>query len=197
MKKIFVVMLFLPLLNLKGQSFEKSQVDLNLGLGLGNSFARSGAYRSIPVINASLEVGITDAISLGGYLGFAGATWRYSGTAWCNNGANSGYYNYEDEYRWSFFLTAVRCGYHFAEFIPNDKIDLYLGLMLGNNYARYTFHTSDPCPSHVKGYGSGYGGFFWSGYAGCRYRFTDKIGAFAELGYGVSYLNVGVNFKLK
>ncbi len=36
----------------------------------------------------------------------------------------------------------------------------------------------------------------WSIFLGTRYYFTEKIGAFAELGYGFYNLNLGVTFKL-
>ncbi len=32
-------------------------------------------------------------------------------------------------------------------------------------------------------------------YVGARYYVTDKLGIMAELGYGVSVLNVGVSYK--
>jgi hypothetical protein len=36
----------------------------------------------------------------------------------------------------------------------------------------------------------------WSLFLGARYFFTEKIGGFAELGYGFYNLNLGVTFKL-
>ena len=38
--------------------------------------------------------------------------------------------------------------------------------------------------------------FDWSLFLGARYFFTEKIGGFAELGYGFYNLNLGVTFKL-
>ena len=39
-------------------------------------------------------------------------------------------------------------------------------------------------------------GIHWSLFLGGRYFFTEKIGGFAELGYGFYNLNLGVTFKL-
>lgn len=40
------------------------------------------------------------------------------------------------------------------------------------------------------------GGPGFSGFIGGRYFFNNKLGVYAELGYGVSTLNAGVAFKL-
>jgi len=196
MKKFFLIVLLPAVMGLNAQSFEKGQMDLNIGLGFGTPFA-GGHYRAFPPLSASLEVGVTDAISIGGYLGYTSATWRSTGTDWCKNGPNWVSYQYQDDYRWSFYIFGVRGAYHFAEFVKNDKVDLYLGAMLGYNYATYTYKTNEPCRNNVVYGGPSYGGVAWSLYVGCRYRFTEKVGAFAELGYGISYLSLGVNFKLK
>lgn len=191
-----ILLLLLPVM-MGAQSFEKKQVDLNLGLGLGNTFAASGHYRAMPPISAAIEYGVTDDISIGGYLAFATAAWRYTGRDWCNNGNNSGYYDYTDEYRWTYYIVGVRGAYHFGRFIKEDKLDLYAGLLLGNNFAHYNFSSNDPCSNHHSDtYAQSYGGFIFGGFVGARYRFTEKVGAFAEFGYGIAYLTIGVNFKL-
>lgn len=198
MKKLKLFVLTLLPFMAGAQSFQKSQLDLNLGVGIGSTFATAN-YRNAFPVSASLDYGVTDNISVGGYLGFATAAWKFYGWDYCNygNGAGNRFY-YEDTYRWTYYIVGVRGAFHFAEFIKNDKVDLYAGLMLGDNIAHSTWSTNSPCPDH--GYywgGSSQGGFIFSGFAGCRYRFTDKVGVFAEIGYGVSYLNLGVNFKFQ
>lgn len=189
----------LPLLA-AAQSFKKSQLDLNLGIGLGSTFYGAGTWKHFAPVSASLGYGVTDQISLGGYLGYAAASWRWAGSDYCNNGngVGGGYYTYEDIWRWRYYMIGVRGAYHFAEFIPEEKIDLYLGLLLGANIASGSFTSTAPSwcerPSYTIRSG---GGFLFAGYAGCRYRFTETVGAFAELGYGVSWLTIGVNFRLQ
>jgi hypothetical protein len=182
------------------QSFSKGQKDLNIGIGLGSRYYTHAFsnYSSTPVFSLSMDVGITDDISLGGFFGFAGSRWEYSGTDFCNsgNGGGGGFYNYTDSYKWHFFMLGVRGAYHFAKYIENDNVDLYAGLMLGDNFATYTFSTNAPCPEHHAFYSNSYyGGFIFTGFVGCRYRFKENLGAFAELGYGVSYLTLGLNYK--
>jgi hypothetical protein len=197
MKKIILALLLLPLLS-AAQSFKTGQLALNLGVGFGTTFIGSGTYNRIPPISASLDYGLTDQISLGGYFGFSGASWRWTGSDYCNNGngVGGGFYAYEDIYRYRYYIFGVRGAYHFAEFIDNDKVDLYLGLMLGFNAATSKFTTTSPCPRPAYVFNSG-GGFIFSAFAGCRYRFTEQFGAFAELGYGIAVLNIGLNVKLR
>ena len=35
-------------------------------------------------------------------------------------------------------------------------------------------------------------GFRWAWFVGARYYFVESMAAFAEIGYGVSYLNAGI-----
>jgi hypothetical protein len=187
---------------LNAQSFTKGQKDLNIGIGFGSRYYTRASfysnYSSTPVISIALEVGVTEEISVGGYFGFASSKWEYSGGDFCNNGNGNGggFYNYTDTYHWNFYMLGVRGAYHFAKLIQNDKIDLYAGAMLGDNFARYTFSTTAPCPEHHAFYGTSYyGGFIFTGLLGCRYHINEHFGAFAELGYGVSYLTAGLNYK--
>lgn len=170
-------------------SFGQGQKDLNIGLGLGSNFYRS-AQSSLPVIGASFDYGITNEISLGMYLGITGATYNYYGTIACNNSL----YNYEETYKWSFMLIGFRGAYHFQKFIVNTKVDLYAGLTIGYDQARFKYSSNSPCL--INGiYGSSRSKAFFSGFAGCRYRFNDHFGAFGELGYGISYLTLGLNYR--
>lgn len=185
---------------LKAQSFAKGQKDLDIGVGLGSRYythsSLYASYSSTPVMSVALDFGITDEISLGGFFGFASTKWQYTGTDYCGNGNNGVFYTYTDSYKWNFFMIGVRGAYHFSKFIDNDKVDLYVGLMLGDNYAKFSYTTNAPCNEHQSFYNSNlYGGFIFTGFAGCRYRFNDHVGAFAELGYGVSYLTLGLNYK--
>jgi hypothetical protein len=173
------------------QSFQKGQTDINLGIGLGNIIVEPGSINVLPPVSASVEFGITNDISLGGYAAFTGASRTYQG--WENCGNIDHYYT--DTYRWSYFILGVRGAYHFGRFIKIDKLDMYAGLMLGNDFAHDSYSTSSICSDHVAYISPTYGGFVFSLYGGARYRFTNHFGVFGELGYGISYLNVGLNFK--
>lgn len=82
----------------------------------------------------------------------------------------------------SLTIMTVRGAYHFGEFIKNDQLDLYAG-------AELFFALS----------GGGSGTVF-SLMPGARYYFSDNIGAFSELGLGLSggggtQFRLGVAFK--
>ncbi|RYZ36281.1 MAG: hypothetical protein EOP49_32750 [Sphingobacteriales bacterium] len=175
MKKLFSSLLVMSLLLVGTQSFaqyQKGDKLLNAGIGL------SSYYGGGLPIGASFEVGITDEISVGAQLDFY--TWSYN---W-----GSGY-----KYRYTFLPIAVRGSYHVNELLNlnNEKLDLYGGVALG--YYISSFKDN-----------SGYSGFYDNAYGnqvlfgihlGGRYYFKPNVGAFAEVGYGVSALKLGVTFK--
>lgn len=193
--KITILLLSGGTFVIKAQSFQKKQMDLNLGVGLGNTIVAGGGTNVFPPLSVSVEYGITDDISIGGYLGFTGASYNFSGWENCGKGNGNGQY-YTDTYKWSYFILGARGAYHFGRFIKVDKLDVYAGLMLGDDFAHYSYSTTSTCPDHIRYSSPTYGGFVFSVYGGARYRFTDHVGVFGELGYGIAYLNIGLNLKL-
>ena len=86
--------------------------------------------------------------------------------------AIGGYIGY---YKGMSYHYGLRGIYHY-NFDLDDNLDLYGGLML--SYASYASN------------------IYFSLFVGGRYYFTNNVGVFMELGYGISYLTVGLNFKL-
>jgi hypothetical protein len=156
---------------------------VNVGLGIGNiGYTGSGWKTTIPPLSASFEMGIKDGvlekgvIGVGGYLGLAGYKWTYSG--------------FGTEYGWKYtnFILGARGTFHYPLI---DKFDTYTGLLIGYEIVSVTEFGVN------TGWGSANGsGIIWSWYAGGRYYFTEKLGAMVELGYGITYLNLGVCLKL-
>ncbi len=176
----------------KAQSFQKGQLDIDLGLSLDNTYIGPGSTGFFPPLCASVEYGITRDISLGGYLGIAGATYNYYGY---DGNPHYAQQSYTDTYSWIYLIAGVRGAYHFARLIPIPKLDVYAGLMLGNDFAHSSYSTTSADPAHVPSQEQAYGGFVASVFGGARYRFTDHFGVFAELGFGCTVFNTGVNFK--
>jgi len=180
-------------------TFHKGQLDFNIGVGFGRGryyyrgFNSSYRYTVTPPISLSLDYGITKNVSIGGLFAFTKAKLTYDGNNWHSN---NGYYDYRDTYSWSYYIVGVRAAFHFSEYIKVENLDLYGGIMLGNNFAVYKYTTTDPYYNHNSGTYSSQGGFIWGLYAGGRYMFTEKIGVFGEFGYGLTYGNVGLNIKL-
>ncbi len=155
----------------------------SLGIGFGGTLysglAGSGVSRT-PAFSVSYERGIVDhlwddrsVIGVGGILGYAHASYDYSGWGWSSNS----------------FVIGARGALHYA-FL--DKLDTYTGLMLGYNIASTTWNGAG---SELWGGSDSFGGFEWSWFVGARYYFTDQFAAFAELGYGIAILNIGVSMK--
>jgi hypothetical protein len=84
-----------------------------------------------------------------------------------------------------------KSSYHFS---TSDKLDPYVGAIIGYNIASVTAEK----PAGYVGPDlpeASAGGFIIGGHLGARYMFTDKLGAFGELGYGIAYLQLGVTAK--
>ncbi len=164
-------------------TFKVGDKVVNVGLGIGNvHYSGSGYKTQIPPLSASFEMGVKDGIlekgliGVGGYLGYASYKWT---SVW--NG---------DEYGWKYsnFILGARGTFHYPLI---DKLDTYSGLMLGYEVVSVS-EIGVP-----TGWGSANAsGFIWSWYAGGRYYFTNKIAGMLELGYGITYLNLGVAIKL-
>lgn len=124
-------------------------------------------YGSGLPVGASFEVDLKDQLSVGGSFDYL----RYSG----------GY---------TIIYAGARGSYHFAKLldIPNKKFDPYAGATLGFRHFSYT---------NVYGYDYGdyNSGLFLGAHLGARYYFSDKVGGFAEVGYGISALKLGITAR--
>lgn len=175
MKKVIflAVMAVLGLSPMYAQQMNVGSNAANLGIGFGSSLNGLGSGR--PAISASFERGLWEAgpgvISLGAYVGNTGYTYK-----------SSGY-----KYKWNYTIVGARGAYHFNGITSVPQLDPYGGAMIGYNIVSYS--GSD---EYSGSYGSG---MEFSLFVGSRWFFTDNIAAFVELGYGVSYLNLGIAFK--
>lgn len=172
MKKLIIALFCLALIATTAEAgpYKAGTKDLNLGIGLGSSLYGDAV---IPPISASLDFGYNKDISIGGYLGFA--TTSYGIGDW--------------EWNYTHIIIGARGAYHFYN---EDKIDAYGGLMLGYNI----ISVSEPDGYSGLGYTAESSHVTWNLFLGARYNFNPKISAFAELGYGISYLTLGVSFKI-
>lgn len=160
----------------QAQPFQQGTNILQAGIGIGGNLGGLGTGR--PAISVSYEKGVWDiggpgVVSLGGYIGNTG--FKYS---------SSGY-----SQSWNYTVVGVRSAYHYNGFTEAPNLDVYGGAMLGYNVVSYKVTGGYTGPN---AYGSGLG---LSLYIGGRYFFSENLGAFAELGYGVSTLNVGIAYK--
>ena len=169
----------MSIISVKAQTYSKNTNVISAGVGLGSSIAGYTYGSQTPAISLQYERGLFEAgpgvISLGGYLGFK--SYKYS-------------YDYSGQHyssKWKYTIIGVRGAYHLTQ-LKVENLDLYGGLMLSYNNVSF----SDNSGNATASYGSAAG---FSAFVGGRYYFAKKIGVFAELGYGVAYVNAGVALK--
>ncbi|MEO1514459.1 MAG: hypothetical protein AAFV95_05580 [Bacteroidota bacterium] len=164
--------------NMQAQ-FDNNTMVAQAGFGLGGY---SHNYSSqTPVISLAFEKGFKEDIGpgnigIGGQLGYKSGRYDYS--------------SFESRYSWTYryIMAAGRAVYH-PDFAQSEKFDAYAGLTLGLYFL--DFGSND---IGVAGYNRTH--LLLGAVVGCKYYFTDKVGAYAELGYGLGYLNLGVAYKL-
>ncbi|HEY1022182.1 MAG TPA: outer membrane beta-barrel protein [Flavisolibacter sp.] len=147
---------------------------LNAGIGLG-SYGLSGTG-GIPLV-ASFEHGFTKNISAGGTLGFIQQ-------------------KFSSDWKYTYLMIGARGSYHLNEAfkIANPNVDVYAGA--GLLYRRFSVkYAHDDVDNQEFDLNSSGGDFTVQLHAGARYFFNSKVGAFAELGYGISPLQLGVSVK--
>lgn len=155
-------------LDVKGTNF------LNAGIGLG-SYGLSGTG-GLP-ITASFEHGFTKNISAGATVGFIQKKYAF-------------------DWKYTYLLFGARGSYHLNEAlkIANPNVDVYAGA--GLLYRRYSFKYTHNEPDMEEYHLNSSGGEIdFELHAGARYFFNSKVGAFAELGYGISPLQLGISLK--
>lgn len=147
---------------------------LNAGIGLG-TYGLSGTG-GLPLV-ASFEHGITSNIGVGVEASFIqknfGAGWKYT-----------------------YLVFGARGSYHFNEAlnVSNPNLDVYGGA--GLLYRHFSFNGKDYYSGEPSyDYSSSGGDLTIDLHAGARYLFSERVGGFAEVGYGISPLKLGVSFK--
>ena len=183
MKKIlilFVAVTFsLTQLVAQESTFSKGDKVLNLGIGLGSTrYSGFGYTGQVPPLSVSYEVGVVDnviekgSIGVGGYLGYSSQKWESSGYGW----------------KYTNFILGARGSFHYPLV---DKLDTYTGLMLG-----YNISTSKAIGTPLIDDTYSGGGIITAWYLGGRYYFKETFAVMAELGYGISYLTLGISLKM-
>jgi hypothetical protein len=184
-KAISILLIFITFYGYSQENlFKNEDKIINLGIGFG-SLNYSGSYYStqVPPISASFELGILDnildkgSVGIGGYVGYASYKWEYSwyGSTW--------------GYKYTNFIVGPRASFHYPLL---DKLDSYSGLMVG-----FEFVSGKEFGNAISGTTNDISsGLIYQWYAGARYYVTDNFAGMFELGYGISYFNIGIAYKL-
>lgn len=174
MKKLFLLVLVTSSIALTSQTFAqfaKGDKIVNLGVGI------SGLG-----VNAAAEFGIADNIGVGAFFAYERRTFSYL------------YGSLGGNYGRSEITVGARAAYHLGEVLKLDnKLDPYVAAGLGawiytNPYADYDFNRNEYVTrSYVLP------SFLFR--VGTRYAFSEKLGGFADIGTGGSWIQAGVSFK--
>lgn len=147
------------------------------------------------------DIVVGGRVALGGV---AGASFGFSGIAEYGIGDNLGigafvgYSGYKEtfpfyEYSYANILVLGSVNYH-QDFLKIQNLDTWGAISLGYNVASAkataTGGSNLPIPSVSAG------GFVWGVTANARYYFTPNLALSASLGYGLGYLQIGIDYKL-
>ncbi len=180
-----------------GPAFGEGSKVLNVGLGFGNHYYAYRGYgynvRRTPEFSLSYEQALKNKLGpgylgLGAYMGFQAASYK-----------NEDYYFHNQRYyyqhNYQYWHIAARGVYH-ADALIFEKGEIYFGAMLGLRYQSYKYTSDNPDPDALL-YEVSSSDIYptFSILAGGRWYFTPAAALFAELGYGISYLTLGVSFK--
>ncbi len=171
---------------LQAQQLEKGAHVLTPGFGIGGVYPVFSSVNSqIPLFGISYEYGAFDhlgpgSLGIGGLAGYKAfkRTERFDGDSY-----------YE---KLHYIIIGVKGSYHYNPFPKVDRLDPYAGLMLSVNIPDYANNYS-PKYSYLENKYRAY--LAGTVYLGCRYYFTENIGAFAEASFGITFFSLGMNFK--
>lgn len=176
-KALFFIAVILMAATSRAQPFQVGTNVVNAGIGIGTHLGGVGKAR--PAIIASFEhgkweVGGPGVISLGGYIGNTGHSYRVA----------------DFSYKWSYIVLGARSAYHYNGIQNLPELDLYGGLMLSYSVGITKAKGDEALPKSTVG-----GGLGFSGFIGGRWFFNPSWGAYAEIGYGASTLSLGASYK--
>ncbi|MBS1652055.1 MAG: hypothetical protein JSU07_08615 [Bacteroidetes bacterium] len=180
-------------------AFEKGTNMLGAYVGLGsrysfNTIGTGYSSSATPWLGVTFDngtFGLPDpkmTISIGGMIGFQHASQSWQTSYYDQNSLSI--VNATDSWSYNFITLGPRGAFHYTW----EKAEVYGGLMIGYSIVSSKFsstYANAGTQTASAASGVGYGLF-----AGGRYLFTKGFGVYGELGYGTSYLNIGLCFKL-
>jgi len=163
---------------------------INFGFGPGTNW--QGAYGSgfLPAGQVAVEVGMWEVgpgvITLGGEVG--GTFYSFTGTDSRYGPGTSYKYNHTE------LVIAARGAYHYGWNVQG--LDTYGGVAAGPRFTIFSYQLPASYTGPVIGEPTsvGYGGGV---FMGASYFFTELLGVNAELGFNITYVQIGMVFKIR
>lgn len=182
--------------------FDENSHVINIGVGFG-----SRAYRAL-YLGGAYSYGRTPAISItyeqpwkqklgpgylgvGAYFGFQNEHFKYDYAYYNSSWVLNTYYY---KHSWNHFMVAARGVYHW-DVLNSKKAEVYGGVIIGMRFQTHSYETNDPGNKDPYAYSQSFAYPVYSVFAGARWYFAQNFGLFAEVGYGISYANVGLSIK--
>jgi hypothetical protein len=167
--------------------FRPGTTMLNLGLGAGSGLGYGSYYGTLsasPSLSLSAERGVAEGIGpgiigVGGLLGYKAYHYDYPGTGYKST--------------WTNVLLAARGTYHY-NVLAIPSLDTYGGVSLGLRFEHHNDTYFNSLPER-RNYSANKAYLITGVFAGARYFLTDKLGAFAEVGYDINYLKLGLTAR--
>ncbi len=187
-----------------GQAFDASTKIISLGIGGSSMYHIQSGYNAgysnsyfSPITG---EFTVQGEFAVHKYVG-VGFTAGIGGRAAGGAAFGYGYVGYYTGWYSEFNIPiGAVANFHFYQLIADkvggnlhaDKLDIYAGLNLGTGVAIHPGYTDYYGNKHTYVDALAFGGV----QAGARYYFTPKIAVFGEFGWGKTWANAGVTFKL-
>jgi len=172
-------------------------INVGIGFGGGRYYRYKGgvgySYRVSPAFSLSYEQAIKEKLGpgflgVGAYFGYQHASFQYDNYYYKGN-------QYYYRHNWNYMIIAARGAYH-LDVLNTKNAELYFGGIIGMRFQTYSYQSNSNDPDvHLYKLNNR---FVYPGaslFVGGRWYFVPQAALFAELGYGISYLNGGVSFK--
>lgn len=175
------------LINAQSKELKSGDLQLGLGIGLIPTYAADGGHVNVPPVSAKLTYQFNQKFSLGGFVAYS------STTSQKKNYPDGTTRTYDSEQ----LMFGIRPAVHVNRF---KSWDVYGGFMLGysvptvNEDINYPAETNrdDLQPTFSR---PAENKFLYSGFIGATYYLSPNLGINGEVGYGISLLNLGINYK--
>ena len=186
---IAIVAISLTSIQAQFTKIKKGDIDVAAGIGLVPTFAADRGNTIIPPASVRVDYRVSKQFSLGAYAAFSSTE---SNIITQPNGSVE---RFETDYT----IVGLRAAAHGN---PRDNWDVYGGFLIGYNMPSVNHIIITPAsdvkspedqPSFTR---PAKNQMTYSGFVGATYYIKKNIGVFAELGYGISLLNAGVQIKL-
>ncbi|MDR0438140.1 MAG: hypothetical protein LBH22_07570 [Bacteroidales bacterium] len=199
MKKIIFTICFLGLFStIHAQAFKIGENRASFGVGFGwtsNNVVKGSKSTHFPSPNALIERSVLPFknfgfLSVGAQFGFHYGNHRGVGVLANHDGQPI--VNYKQSWTEIYFVPRIALYFHeiFYEDDFPENIDLYGGIGIGFNFLSHRISPEVIGIGDNSGFKLGYNFFI-----GGRYYFKPQASIFAELGYGLSFLNVGLTIR--